>query len=115
MPSNEDINNIGTALSDAPGVISNSYAERINPLGQAVANFASALGFGNSTTFGTAQPSTTASSKITPGTHTPGYGTDTNVYGNISSQFDAPETQALDPEAYRAQMEAIYQKYGPLS
>jgi hypothetical protein len=115
MATNEDINNINAGLAGMDEVIASKYAERVNPLGQAVANFASGLGFGNSTTFGTAKPSSAmgaANAKITPGTNTPGYGTQTNFSGNMGYSSNQQQ-QGIDPtQQYESVYQSILDKYG---
>lgn len=114
-PTEDEINNasdaFGSGLSGMGDTLSNKYAERVDPLGQAVAGFASALGFGNSTTFGTQQPSTASTNAATPKI-TVGSGN-----GNFVSptQVEGGYPYSTGGMSYEDARQAIYDKYGQWS
>ena len=113
MPTEEEINNasdaFGSGLSGMGDTLSNKYAERMNPLGQAVAGFAQSL-FGNSAALGSATPqqqNNPYTSKAISGQTS--YGSPTYVEGGqAQSTASGPLTMADFMDQYNN----LYSQYG---
>ena len=115
-PTEDEINNasdaFGSGLSGMGDTLSNKYAERMDPLGQAIAGFAQSL-FGNSAVLGSATPqqqSNPYTSKAISGQT--GYGSpdavERRLNGWVPSAADGPLTMADFMDQYND----LYSQYG---
>ena len=108
----DEINNasdaFGGGLSNMGDTLSNKYAERVNPLGQAIADFGQAL-FGNSAVLGSATPVNNTNAYSAPKVTGSGNGSflsPTNVEGGY------PRVNADGSLSYDDALASIYDKYG---
>jgi hypothetical protein len=118
MPTEDEINNasdaFGDGLSNMGDTLSNKYAERVDPIGRAIAGFAESL-FGNSAVLGSATPQ----QQSNPYTNTnisgqTGYGSPDALERRLNGYGLNPIT-GESSLSYDDALASIYDKYGSYS